>query len=146
MKTSHMNSEPVDADTNDIFERKHRQPGGGRKPIGEQAMTRRTISLPESAANVLTALGAGNLSAGIRQMYKEHTMDRTEEVNQIRQFASDLYSNATCTAREYVALNPEQDAASYAQALIDTDTPTDLDEHDMRLLRRVLTQMAEADL
>ena len=42
------------------------RPGAGRKPLGDEPMERRTVTLPAAAIATLEQLGQGNLSAGIR--------------------------------------------------------------------------------
>jgi hypothetical protein len=84
----------------------------------------------------------------IDRMYQQERgpkMDRTAEVNSISQLAEDLYSNATCTVREYLDMNPEQTVSDYVDALIAVDnSDAHLDAHDKRLLRRFLNEKAEA--
>jgi len=76
---------------------------------------------------------------------QEYTMDRTQEVNDIRQLAADCYDNATCTLREYLALNPGETAADYAEALVEMVNPQGLDAHDMALLKRFVAELAQED-
>jgi hypothetical protein len=47
-------------------ERGGRRPGAGRPPAYREPLLRKTVTLPVSYVEQLTAFGAGNLSDGIR--------------------------------------------------------------------------------
>jgi hypothetical protein len=50
------------------------RPGAGRKPLQGDGgpQVRRTVTLPAATVEALTALGEGNLSAGIRALWASH--------------------------------------------------------------------------
>jgi len=52
--------------------------GAGRKPIGNEPMVQRTVTLPPDTITTLEGLGDGNLSAGIRRLVNtsEHSLRR----------------------------------------------------------------------
>jgi hypothetical protein len=51
-----------------------RRPGAGRPPSYNEPLLRKTVTLPQSYIDQLTAFGAGNLSDGIRLLVESaHT-------------------------------------------------------------------------
>jgi hypothetical protein len=45
--------------------------GSGRKPIGGEPLVHFSVRLPAEAAQAIKAIGKGNLSAGIRELYRK---------------------------------------------------------------------------
>jgi hypothetical protein len=58
-----------------------RTPGPGKRIGGvhvENPLVRKTVTLPSEMIDTFRAMGDGNLSAGIRKMYKEHGVVQVE--------------------------------------------------------------------
>lgn len=73
-------------------------------------------------------------------------MERTAVVNEIRQQAADVYAWASCTVDEYIDINPGEGVNEYVDALIEANADlSQYDEHDRKLFRQKLVQLANAD-
>ena len=73
-------------------------------------------------------------------------MDWTARVNEINEYADDVYSTATCKVDEYLSLNPDENVGDYVDALIEADADvSDYDESERRVFRNRLLKLANDD-